>query len=73
MDTDLTFPSNQSSFDFNITFIDNNIAESSSEGFTVSLTNSPDDIIHVRIDTASQTATVVIKEDDSMFTQIIFC
>ena len=62
-DTDLTFPPFQSFFIFNVTIINDGIAEAFSEGFTIALTNSRTDNIDVSIGEFART-TVVINEDD---------
>ncbi len=64
LDRDLVFPPFQSSFTFPVTIINNDIAEASSEGFTIALTRSLSDNLDVEVVEFSR-ATVAIKEDDS--------
>ncbi len=68
LDTDLQFPSFQSSFNFNISIIDNMIAEAESEGFTVILANAQSDSLDVNIVEFGRT-TVAITENDSTLRQ----
>lgn len=72
LDSDLEFPSFQSLLQFNITILDNDIAEVSSEGFTVSLTSSPSDDIAVVISESARTTVVTIKEDDSKYMCLLY-
>lgn len=68
---DILFPANTTSVSVFINITNNEVTESDSESFTISLSNSQNDLSFVTIRRGGGEASVVINDDDSKSTYIV--